>query len=346
LAGRFYRCPKCRNGVIAVPLDSGDDSGVLPIAVAESEVDDRKRRTLARIQRAKQETPKAQRALRSNSGAIPVRVDSQDDDESLPFSSSSFEIRGSLRKRELRAQETESEENTLLDLTALEQKALQDQERVKAQAAELSHTSLDGKRPSPAPTLADSDDSSLESGDALQGEQNHRGKVAPIRKVLVECGLCGFHVQIPVEFFGKTIHCPSCEGNAIFTESTLDPIKDEILDRLALETAERRAIYNRGREPSPIAELLRSSAVKSFLVGVGLGVLVLIAMWSAMRVRRSRGRDASVRQAELQGWRYASNAGEKVFHQPWCRQLDPRRPGEHVTEGVLDDHGAALHECE
>ena len=59
------------------------------------------------------------------------------------------------------------------------------------------------------------------------------------------------------------------------------PIKDEILDRLALETAERRAIYNADEEPSAWRELWRSSAIKSFLVGVGLGLLVLFAMWSA-----------------------------------------------------------------
>jgi len=318
LAGRFYRCPKCKNGVLAVPLDSGDDSAELPVQLSTSSVDERTARTLARIQRA-QEDPA------EDSAKVAIRLDSGDAGDPFPSDSLDDIVAARARQRE-------TEEHTLLDLTALEQRA------AKAAAAEsepgLSKTSVAGDRPIP-----------VDSPDP-DARPNFRGEVAAIRKVLVECGLCGFHVQIPVEFFGKTVNCPSCQGNAVFTESTLDPIKDEILDRLALETAERRAIYNADEEPSAWRELWRSSAIKSFLVGVGLGLLVLFAMWSAMQVRRTRARAAMVEEAEQQGWRYARNAGEELFHQPWCRQLDGRRIGERISASELQERGHRLHACE
>ena len=304
--------------MLAVPLDSGDDSAELPVLLSTSSVDERTARTLARIQRA-QDDPA------DDSAQVPIRIDSEEG--SNPFPSDSLDDIVAARARQ-----RETEEHTLLDLTALEQQAARAGGAGSGPA--LSKTSVAGEGPFPA----DSPDP--------EATPNNRGQVAAIRKVLVECGLCGFHVQIPVEFFGKTVNCPSCMGNAVFTESTLDPIKDEILDRLALETAERRAIYNADEEPSAWRELWRSSAIKSFLVGVGLGLLVLFALWSAMQVRRSRARAAMVEEAEQQGWRYARNTGEELFHQPWCRQLDGRRIGERISDDELQERGHRLHACE
>ena len=220
----------------------------------------------------------------------------------------------------------ETEENTALDLTGLAARAL----------ADVSETDVD--RPPATPR---------DESEEAPAPPNHRGKIGAIRKVLVECGLCGFHVQVPVEFFGKAIHCPNCAGNSIFTESTLDPIKDEILDRLGAETSERGAIY-RGEpsEPSVWRELMASSAIKSFLVGVGLGLLVLGAMWGAVRYRRARAQSRIVDQATQEGWRYARNTGEEAFHEPWCRTLDPQRPTERVTAEEFAKRGYTRHECE
>lgn len=306
--------------MIAVPLDSGDDSGLLPAA---GKTAPRKERTLARVQRAREgergrfEGPGSEI---SDSAQVPIRLDSDDEGPGIDLSSSVFELPP---RQVTRHQETE--ENTILDLSAISQEP--------APKAELSQTSVDGAPAagaSPPPVKA-----------------NNRGQVGAIRKVLVECGLCGFHVQIPVEFFGKAIHCPSCAGNSIFTESTLDPIKDEILDRLAVETSERAAIY-RGEPEGPglLRELLASSAIKSFLVGVGLGLFVLGAMWGALQYRRARAQDRIVEQAVSEGWRYARNTGEAAFHEPWCRSLDAQRPTERVTAEEFERARHELHRCE
>ncbi|MGE0710456.1 MAG: hypothetical protein AB7N76_09930 [Planctomycetota bacterium] len=323
-----------------MPLDSGDESGDLLLELSPTQ-DERRQRTMARIQRAQQDGGPPRRVDRSDSADVAVRIDSED---GAPLSSSSFELPSGLSFRP-RPQQVETEENTLLDLTGLAQRALAAQ---PDEGEEGSRTSVEAAAP-PKPgraTPAAGVSPALEQDLAPGPSPNNRGQVAPIRKVLVECGLCGFHVQIPVEFFGKTIHCPSCQGNAIFTESTLDPIKDEILDRLALETAERRAIYAGEQEPSPVKDLLKSGALKSFLVGVGLGLLVLFGMWSVLRIRRAQTHRAFIERAEAEGWRYACNPGETLFHQPWCRQLDRQYPGERITQEELERRGAELHECD
>ncbi|MBL4846417.1 MAG: hypothetical protein JKY65_12890 [Planctomycetes bacterium] len=293
--------------MVAVPLDS-EDSGVLPRVSEDggdrSSVDD---------------------ALDvSDSGPVPIRVDSDDRGPQIDLSSSEFEF--PVRKAK---GDQETEENTLLDLTALEQRAA---------AEEASETSLERPKALP-PIPSDSEEVAV--------APNNRGKIGAIRKVLVECGLCGFHVQVPVEFFGKAIHCPNCAGNSIFTESTLDPIKDEILDRLGADTNERGAIY-RGEpaEPSVWRELMASSAIKSFLVGVGLGLLVLGAMWGAVSYRRTRAQGRIVDQAAREGWRYARNTGEDAFHEPWCRSLDAQRPTERVSAEDFAKRKLQRHECE
>jgi len=299
--------------VVAVPIDS-EESGVLPRVVGP-------KRPEAQVT---QSDHGAIPVIVADSGPVPIRIDSDDEGPKIQLSSSVFEY--PVRKADGAA---ETEENTALDLTGLAARA----------RAEVSETDVD--RPPATPRAPDPD------SEEQPAPPNHRGKIGAIRKVLVECGLCGFHVQVPVEFFGKAIHCPNCAGNSIFTESTLDPIKDEILDRLGAETSERGAIY-RGEpgEPSVWRELLASSAIKSFLVGVGLGLLVLGAMWGAVRYRRARAQSRIVDQATLEGWRYARNTGEDAFHEPWCRTLDPQRPTERVTAEEFAKQGSPRHDCE
>lgn len=309
---------------MAVPLDSGDESGLLPAA---SKGAPRKERTLARVQRAREDQRSRELGADfggegSDSAQVPIRIDSDEEGPAIQLSSSVFE----LPPRQV-TNHQETEENTILDLSAIQAK--------EPPKPELSQTSVDG---APAASAVPT---------TTPPKPNHRGQVGAIRKVLVECGLCGFHVQIPVEFFGKAIHCPSCAGNSIFTESTLDPIKDEILDRLAAETSERAAIYRGEPEgPSILRELLASSAIKSFLVGVGLGLFVLGAMWGALQYRRARAQSRIVEQAASEGWRYARNPGEETFHEPWCRSLDSHRPTERITAEEFERGRLELHACE
>src|SRR5256714_1013327 len=54
-------------------------------------------------------------------------------------------------------------------------------------------------------------------------------KPIKVRRILVECDLCGYHVAVPPELFGKTVHCPECRADMMFSESTLEPVKDEII---------------------------------------------------------------------------------------------------------------------
>ncbi|RMG15252.1 MAG: hypothetical protein D6731_08680 [Planctomycetota bacterium] len=185
----------------------------------------------------------------------------------------------------------------------------------------------------------------------LTGDEgaDHRGEVATARRILVECGLCGFLVRIPAEFFGKTVHCPECAGNTIFTESTLDPVKDELLDRLLMETRERQVLF-----PPPdgrgvgLAALLPRRALGSFLVGVALGLVVLTAAWVALGMRRAQQRIEAVERAEAEGWRYATAVGGSgsLFHEPWCVELRGGA-GRRVTEEEFRRAGEAyrLHEC-
>jgi hypothetical protein len=189
---------------------------------------------------------------------------------------------------------------------------------------------------------------------------DHRGKIGEARRILVECGLCGFLVRIPAEFFGKTVHCPECAGNTIFTESTLDPVKDELIDRLIMETRERRVLFPspgaRAGWPEPLQALARafdkkggSSPLKSFMLGVGLGLLVLVGAWIVVRGQRASERSAIVENAERDGWRYATaiNASSDVVHEPWCLELEGGL-GRRLSDSEFQQSGESitLHPCE
>lgn len=183
----------------------------------------------------------------------------------------------------------------------------------------------------------------------------HKGEVATARRILVECGLCGFLVRIPAEFFGKTVHCPECAGNTIFSESTLDPVKDEIIDRLVMETQERRVLFPKhaGSSLSEVLESVKRSvgnnALKSFLFGVGLGLLVLLGVWAVVQGQRASAREAFVVQAERDGWRYATaiDAGSDVLHEPWCASLEAGA-GRRISNDEFQQSGDSvrLHDCE
>jgi len=189
LGGRYYRCPECQQGVLAVPRPSAEDASVW---------------------REEHETWIRDSATRL--GVDPGEV-SQADEASLPD-----------------------------------------------EASQLDDASPPDEVSQPGIEAIDSDET-----------PNYRGKAAGARKLLVECALCDFLVQIPPEFFGKTVQCRNCAGNIVFTESTLEPIKDELLDRLLLESRERDLL-----ERPVDAEV--PPAWRSLLLGLALGAGIVIVL--------------------------------------------------------------------
>ncbi len=168
----------------------------------------------------------------------------------------------------------------------------------------------------------------------------HKGEVAQARRILVECGLCGFHVGIPPAFFGKTVHCPACAGDTVFSESTLEPVKDELIDRMILETHERRALFD-----PPAAR--KGTTVRAFLVGVGIGLGALAVLGLVASSRRDDARARAEAEARREGWRWATTAEHpRLLHEPWC--VDLVRPDQRVTEEEYRARRGelVLHACE
>lgn len=178
-----------------------------------------------------------------------------------------------------------------------------------------------------------------EAGAAAPGPA-HKGEVAQARRILVECGLCGFHVGIPPAFFGKTVHCPACAGDTVFSESTLEPVKDELIDRMILETHERRALFD-----PPAAR--KGTTVRAFLVGVGIGLGALAVLGLVASSRRDDARARAEAEARREGWRWATTAEHpRLLHEPWC--VDLVRPDQRVTEEEYRARRGelVLHACE
>jgi hypothetical protein len=290
LGGRYYRCPKCRKGVIAVP-----------------EVDP------------------------SVSEEVPLRL-----------SSTSMENPFLDVAKRLSAGQRETLEMTAVGSTA--------------EGTRLGDPPGDSSSLEAAPAAKPMQETLADSS-AEEERVDNRGQVTEVRRILVECGLCGFLVRIPAEFFGKTVHCPECAGNAIFTESTLDPVKDELLDRLIMETGERKVLFPTPSEvalPAPLRALRAAfgrtqSAFKSFLVGVGLGLVVLVCAWALVRSQRASERAGVVKQAERDGWRYATaiDAPGDVVHEPWCSKLDSGL-GRRISGAQFEEAGESLklHACD
>jgi hypothetical protein len=122
-----------------------------------------------------------------------------------------------------------------------------------------------------------------------------------------------------------------------------------------METQERRVLF-----PSPggssLSEVLDSvkrsvgnNALKSFLFGVSLGLLVLLGVWAVVQGQRASARQAFVVQAERDGWRYATaiDAGSELFHEPWCTSLEAGS-GRRISNDDFQQSGDSirLHECE
>jgi hypothetical protein len=195
----------------------------------------------------------------------------------------------------------------------------------------------------PSPTTSKETTSSVDAASGSGSEDPaHKGEVGTVRRIMVECGLCGFLVGIPPAFFGKTVHCPECAGDTVFSESTLEPVKDELVDRMALETAERDVLF---RLDGPRES--RWTTLRSFLVGVALGLLAIVGIWGFVASRRGAYREAAVENALRGGWRYATNEDDpNLLHEPWCRSLGPRVVAKFSEEERADRPALTLHECD
>jgi hypothetical protein len=101
-------------------------------------------------------------------------------------------------------------------------------------------------------------------------------RAGKVKKVLIECGLCGHHVAIMPEFFGKTVRCPECRGASAFTESTLEPVKEEILGRIALDSHERRMLDRPVPPPVPGPPPLRNRRRRYLIIAIAAAALLLV----------------------------------------------------------------------
>lgn len=332
LSGRYFRCPKCRQGVLAVPRASAEEQArwrssedrwlVAREAQAPAGAEKKPRRG-PRRGGDPSETPVGVvamgKAAPGRAGARPERGGAAgppadaaaDDDDRAPLQATLKDDDAPVPAPPGRRDPSDEESR-----------------RVHAETA----SSADSVSV-PVPVVES-------AGDDV--DDDNRGQVATVRRILVECGLCSFLVRIPPEFFGKTVHCPECAGDTVFSESTLEPVKDELVDRMALESAERDLLFRLERERSG-----RWTTVRSFLVGVALGLVAIVAIWAFLAARRGAYRDAMVQQAVRDGWRWATDDDDpNLLHEPWCRELGPR-----VIERVSEEErarraGMLLHDCE
>jgi hypothetical protein len=212
LRGTYYRCPKCRQGVIAVPPDAeSKEESVDAPAVRSARMPDNR------------SSEEAARALESQSDA----PSSADDD---------------------------------------------------AQARGVDET----PRGVLTVALADRGEPSSESADGAKTVSPlARGQTFTVRRILVECAGCGHHVAVPPQFFGKTVHCPECRADMAFSESSLEPVKDEILGRIAIEQTERLLLRSAVPPPIESPEARRRAhrrhvmIVIALLLAVGAGAAFL-----------------------------------------------------------------------
>lgn len=238
LRGTFYRCPKCRQGVIAVPTDADGQ--------AESE-----------------EAPSVQAAR-------------------LPDNSSSEGAARALESpSEVRDADAETDPRLGVGLGVGVDETPQGVLMLPHGAATAPPET--GSSVEAEPTWP--------SGNARAAA---RGQTFKVRRILVECVSCGHHVAVPPAFFGKTIHCPECRADMAFSGSSLEPVKDEILGRIALEQAERRVLSHAVPPPIESPEVRRRARRRQLAIAGALalalvGGLALVA-WKAFGPREGASR--------------------------------------------------------
>ncbi len=250
LRGTYYRCPKCREGVIAVPEEGSwaEPSDEAP-AVKEAISDDGR----------KGRASKTTESESSSGGTTRPPAPPGLDEAPLKKAPTDETPRGAFFGTGPDAHSSEGSGSVLPPASASDVKD---------------------------PSGEEEPDFVEPAGDtkAVLGSSAGRRPVK-VRRILVECALCGYHVAVPPELFGKTVHCPECRADMMFSESSLEPVKDEIIGRIALEHAERRALANPipGPIPSP-ATLLRTRKRIAAVVSVLLAVLLVLLLAFAWKL--------------------------------------------------------------
>jgi hypothetical protein len=317
LGGRYFRCPKCRQGVLAVPRASTEEQ-------QRWRSSEERWLVPSKGEAAKDAAPAA--------GGDP----SETPDGIVALgraAAKAGEPDAATPGRRRSSQRTPKAAKAAAAAT-------------KTDLAPIPAPSSDGSAEAlaaPSPTTSKETTSSVDAASGSGSEDPaHKGEVGTVRRIMVECGLCGFLVGIPPAFFGKTVHCPECAGDTVFSESTLEPVKDELVDRMALETAERDVLF---RLDGPRES--RWTTLRSFLVGVALGLLAIVGIWGFVASRNSAYRDAAVDNAVRGGWRYATNEDDpNLLHEPWCRSLGPRVAAKFSEEERAARPALTLHDCD
>lgn len=252
LRGTYYRCPKCRQGVIAVPADaaSADESAEAPRVRAARTPDDRSSEDAARAL----ETATDERAADA----------ATDEGSAGPLRGVDETPRGVLRMAHPEAGSS-VERGSSPDAAST----------ADAASAPGEASSIGGGASGGEASSVGDEVSSVEEPASRTPSGRAKGGTFKVQRILVECEGCGNHVAVPPAFFGKTVHCPECRASMAFSESSLEPVKDEILGRIALEQQERRVLAHAVPPPIESPEI-RARARRRQLAIVGLLLFVLL----------------------------------------------------------------------
>lgn len=314
LSGRYFRCPKCRQGVLAVPRASSEDQ------------------QRWRSSEERWLVPRKDEAAKGG-GVAPAGGDPSETPDGIVALG---------RAAERAAADASAPPGRRRPSQPAGKVARASVGATKTDLAPIPAPSSDGSAEAPVVEARTSKETASSVDAAESDDPGHRGEIATARRIMVECGLCGFLVGIPPAFFGKTVHCPECAGDTVFSESTLEPVKDELIDRMALETAERDVLF---RLDGPRES--RWTTLRSFFVGAALGLVAILAIWGFLASRRGAYRDALVEQAVRDGWRYAADDDDpNVVHEPWCRDLGPRVIAKFSEDERASRPALTLHDCE
>ncbi len=276
LRGTFYRCPKCREGVIAVPEEGGewaepsDEAPSVRPVLDESSAASSADGSRPGGSSADGSSADGKEAGSSADGSSDGKEAGSSADGSSSGGSSAGDAEPAVTPRKLPPTD-ETPRGAFFG--------------TGPDAASSS------ERPLPAqPGSSDDTSESILPGSptkAVSGSPSGRRPVK-VRRILVECGLCGNHVAVPPELFGKTVHCPECRADMMFSESSLEPVKDEIIGRIALEQAERRALAHAIPGPIPSPNVVarnqrRNLVIVVLLVATLLGGLLALVVRLATR---------------------------------------------------------------
>lgn len=263
LRGTYYRCPKCRQGVIAVPVDA--------VSLEESAEAPRVRAARMPDNRSSED---AARALESATGEGSADAETTGEASTEgPLRGVDETPRGVLMHAHVESASSPDTKSSRDTKSSPEAGSSVDAASAPDAASSPDTSSTSGDTTSTSETDAESAPRAA-SGSARTG----KGGTFKVQRILVECEGCGHHVAVPPAFFGKTVHCPECRADMAFSESSLEPVKDEILGRIAMEQQERRVLGHAVPPPIESPEVRKRARRRQLLVVAGLGALLALGL--------------------------------------------------------------------